>query len=574
MLRDVYARIIPVVSLSFGIGLPNPRFSHSFVYIRAFSKVRVHIDPYPYWTGAPSSTMPMPTSSSVFDSWLRLRPPSANSASPLHWTRMDLPEDVIHHILGFCDISSVLNVGQTSKYFRRLSVSRALWASLVKHLRRKGLIDRLSNADIEELPTVELMAAVKRLLTGPESWSVQKKRKPTGLSRIFAKLFRGAGSRRYQRRGLHATVSARLALHPPASDRWDTMAKLTRGGEFVLVMNRLSILECWRVDRDTLLWTHRSSIPFATVHDFAVEVVDNGERANIVICIRTQTAPVDVGRNYMEIVSLELETGMSDLILAAECPLSDWRSPFPAGPKMCGDIALVCMCGTSYMNYGQAYHIINWRVRMYCTISCSPKLLFQLELVPGYLILTETSPTGSLQEISVIDITALSPHWAPMPMGEPMDMTVTPISSLPKLVSDMVKVSQGAINYSKVELTVLESPLERGVYRIWLYIPHFCDPFQNQDCALLCGFHLQLPSVVGAQLVWRRRSCIPTPSLDRSSFTYSGHTYMGLGIVPPTTPTSIIATDTADRGDYVHVAPYSGALTYPTAQELVVCYFE
>ncbi|KAJ7722429.1 hypothetical protein DFH07DRAFT_1067407 [Mycena maculata] len=483
---------------------------------------------------------------------------------------MDLPEDVIYYILGFCDISSVLNVGQTSKYFRRLSVSRVLWASLVKDLRRKGLIDRLSNADIEELPTLELIAVVKRLQIGPKSWSVQKKMKPTGLPRIFAKLFGAPRSRRSQRRVLHATVSARLVLHPPASDRWDTMAKLMRGGEFVLVKNRFNVLECWRVDRDALLWTHRSRIPFATVHDFAIEVVDNGERANVVICIRTRTAPVNIDRNYTEIVSLELETGVSHLILAMEFPECYWSNRFPE-PKICGDIVTVCMCHTAYM---QAYHIIHWRERLYCTIICSPRSPFQLDLVPGYLISTETPATGSHQMISVSEVAALSPHWVPVPMGEPTETSVTPIATLPKLVSDTVKVNVGTINYLKVELTALESPLERGVYRVWLYVPHFCDPVRNRDRALLCGFRLQLPSVVGAQLMWQRRSCITTHSLDSRSFTYSGHTYMGLGIVPPTTPTSVIATDTAERGDCVHVAPYSGALTYPTAQELVICYFE
>lgn len=182
---------------------------------------------------------------------------------------------------------------QTSKSLRRITSTRAVWISLVKDLRALGFIDRLSIGDIETLPTAELVAVVKRLVVGPESWSMKR---PSGSS-LFSKIFGRLLGPRQNLPVLQAEISERLVLHPPTStqtpNRGEREAKLLRGGEFVL-FNRSHVLECWRVDGDVLLWTHHSSIPHPNVATFAVEVVDNGERANIMICITSTMSPFDM----------------------------------------------------------------------------------------------------------------------------------------------------------------------------------------------------------------------------------------------------------------------------------------
>lgn len=166
--------------------------------------------------------------------------------------------------------------------------------------------------------------------------------------------------------------------------QWNTDAKLLRGGKFVLFSSR--VLHCWQVDEDILLWTHCSSVPHANVLAFAAEVVD-GKRAIIIVCIASpgrrsvQTfSPqprfdivfpnVD---SFVEIVSVDLETGMSDLILTAERINCSWATASPR-PKVCGDIAAVrfSQLRPSDTFFTQLYLVINWRTQSSFTIVCSP----------------------------------------------------------------------------------------------------------------------------------------------------------------------------------------------------------
>lgn len=204
-----------------------------------------------------------------------------------------------------------------------------------------------------------------------------------------------------------------------------------------------------------------------------------------------------------------------------------------------------------------------------------------MDLVPGYMIVTETSPASTIQEISVSSIAALVQHWKPVPLGERIDTdaAVIPIMTIPKVVSDTVKVGLGA--YTNFALAALESPLERGTYRVWLYVPHLSVTLPYRARAVLCSYWLVLPSAGvsahGTQATWRRRSHMPSsPILDYPMvLTYSGHTYTGLGIMQPG-KAAVIAADLGDHGHWVHITPYSGALTYSTltSQEIRVSYFQ
>ncbi|KAJ7456797.1 hypothetical protein B0H11DRAFT_2287344 [Mycena galericulata] len=192
-----------------------------------------------------------------------------------------LPEDVLQYILQFCDVSSVLRFGQ---------VLTAESGVGVDFPGERSAEDRLSIGDIELLSTAALVALVKRLVAGPESWSpaAQTVAKPKMLSRILRKLIRPFSRWWSENLLVHpAQLSARLSLHLPISaetDLLDTEAKLSRGGEFLL-MTHSDVLQCWRVDQDTLLWKHHSSVPNAAVVGFEAEIVDNGARANIVIAL-------------------------------------------------------------------------------------------------------------------------------------------------------------------------------------------------------------------------------------------------------------------------------------------------
>ncbi|KAJ7506841.1 hypothetical protein B0H11DRAFT_2219520 [Mycena galericulata] len=354
-----------------------------------------------------------------------------------------LPEDVLQYILQFCDVSSVLRFGQTTKYFHRLTSTPAVWISLVKDLRR---------------------------------------------------------------------IDSRLAISSYFQPR--------------------------------LWWP----------------------------C-------------FVEIVSLDLETGISDLILMKECPAGWWANPW-GGSKICGDIATIRMNHAVHL---RMYLVIDWCAQAFCKIVPAPvsniglfpsipsevdqKSMLQLDLVPGHLAVTETLPSGRVQELSVYAVAALSKYWAPLQMDEPMDTNIVPFSIIPKVLIDTMDVTSGLIDLRLPMLAAFPDPLEHGAHRVWLYIPYHSK--KNARRALLCVYRLILPTVTSvgrSHITWRRRERITAPLNYDFEFTYSGHMHVALGIVTPGVLDAVVEIDLANRGDHVHVTPYSGALTYATSREVLVSF--
>ncbi|KAJ6486566.1 hypothetical protein DFH09DRAFT_1339585 [Mycena vulgaris] len=83
---------------------------------------------------------------------------------------LDLPEEVVCYALGLFDISSVISICQANKYLHHLAFTPTVWISLVEELWYRGIIDGIFPSDIHALSTPELIAVVKRLLLGPETW--------------------------------------------------------------------------------------------------------------------------------------------------------------------------------------------------------------------------------------------------------------------------------------------------------------------------------------------------------------------------------------------------------------------
>lgn len=80
-------------------------------------------------------------------------------------------------------------------------------------------------------------------------------------------------------------------LHPPIRPLLAApiRAAILRGGKYVFFGDAQTIA-CWRVSDDSLLGTYRTSVPSPNICAFAAEALDDVERANIVICIRSSVA--------------------------------------------------------------------------------------------------------------------------------------------------------------------------------------------------------------------------------------------------------------------------------------------
>ncbi|KAJ7080100.1 hypothetical protein C8R44DRAFT_824431 [Mycena epipterygia] len=485
-------------------------------------------------------------------------------------TFLNLPEDVILDVLCICAVSSVISISQTNSYLHLLAFTPTLWMSLVENLRKRGFVDRLSASDIRAMSTESLVAVVRRLVAGPETWS-STRMQPQQLksfSRILSTVFRPR--RRRDAAPPPVQPCAQVVLHLPIRDG---NLKILRGGKYVLFCDvdaqDVQVLKCWRVADDSLLGTYRSGLPSHHIRYFEAEVLHGGEHANIVLCVCEGI----LDPSLVEIISWDFATGMIKLLSRTEYTGCDFWNP-----KICSDIAAARVYDSAQNKI--MYVIIDWHAQQYYEI-LPPGPNFRVELIPGYLILTWTS--GMLQEIRVVAITSLPGSWTPV--VERNAASPVQLSDIPPIASHTVK-SAGEIVGPALIFGVHESPLQYGTYRMWICLPYFTPrprlsgSFTNHE--LLCRFRLCLPTTSGNQFTCQQQSRVQRASNFRTSrISYSGHTkgpiwathIPGHLIFPPTIHSAPIMLQIPEDSS-ADIAPYSGAVAYFTAQAFVLSYFE
>ncbi|KAJ7080101.1 hypothetical protein C8R44DRAFT_862919 [Mycena epipterygia] len=472
---------------------------------------------------------------------------------------LDIPEDVVQDILVFCDISSVIYISQTNKYLHLLAFTPTLWRALVEDLRHRGFFDRLSGSAIRTMSTQSLIAVVRRVVVGPEAWSssptIQSPR-----SKIFTKILHKLAGQGRTAAPPPAQPIDQIVLHPPISDG---NFKILRGGKYVLFcdvdVEDLPFLGCWGVVDDSLLGTYHTSLP---IRDFEVEVL-HGEHANIVICMHPDSYV------FMEVISWDFSTGEIDLLSTTEYAGREFWHP---SPKLCSGVAAAHVY--NLLRDEKMCLIVDWRAQRYCEIM-APGPNFRVELIPGYLILTWLTGRDT-QGIRVIAIASLSGFWTPV---------VQQNTTYPTLLSDITHVashtvtSTGGIT-SEVILAVHESPLQCGIYRVWIYIP-YSEPRVlggSTPRALMCRFQLSLPRTNDYQFTWEQRSCTPAAPTPRTNIiSYSGHTRAHVGphrIFPPDIHSAPIILNLPHAWLSADLAPYSGGVWYPLGETVVLSYFE
>ncbi|KAJ7110516.1 hypothetical protein C8R44DRAFT_883652 [Mycena epipterygia] len=510
-------------------------------------------------------------------------------------TFLDLPEDVILYTLCRCDVSSVLSISETNRYLHDLAfTATTIWMSLVEDLRHRGFVDRLSAADIRTMSTQSLVALVRRMVVGPETWSRPKIQQPKSSQRMsFSRILHKLASSQEQPATLHPhraqPACAKIVVHlslpvelPPAP----FYTQVLRGGKYILFSDVRSeglnppVLGCWRVADDSLLGTYHTGLASATILDFSAEVFPGGEQANIVIRLRSLASS---NLCFVHIVSWDFVTGMTELLSATRWTYSPFH--IQTLPNICGNFAVVRTYYTPL--WADMCIIIAFRAQKYCKIFCPSHVgtNFSLELVPDYFILTWT-PSGKNQKIRVGTITSLSSSWAPM--GQHNSAPPILLAHIPHVASHTIKL-KGRPRLP-IQIAVHEGPLERGTYRMWLRIPHSGTRVLGGAVrgAFLCSFRLSLPGAGHHQLAFRQRSCVSsTSNMPDPGISYSGHTHPWgmvtihrmLGpefisrILPPDAdPIPIVVEGSGSESQTV--TPYSGALASVTQRTLVVCYFE
>ncbi|KAJ7111213.1 hypothetical protein C8R44DRAFT_985435 [Mycena epipterygia] len=498
-------------------------------------------------------------------------------------TFIDLPEDVVHEALCLCDIASVLSISETNRYLHHLVASApTIWRALVEDLRHRGFIDRLTATDIRSRSAQSLVAVVRRLVVGPEAWSPPRLQStpPTPFSRIFGKSSRPRGEPApLGPDSSFAQPCAHIVLNPMPHPLYPL--RVFPGGKYALFRSAddPKILKSWRTADNSLLSTYRSTIPSSSIVDFAAEVLHGGERANIVIRLRgSSNLGYFSSSAFVEVISWDFVTGTTNLLSVTQYTASNFEPH--SLPKICGGLALIRPYQQSWGP--EIYDIIDFREQRHCKILCPSQIRsnFAMELVPGYLILTSISLSEKTQYIRVCSIDSLSDSWTPL--ADHNTAKPVRVSAIPHVALTTIEL-KGAPDRSG-GIAVHESPLQRGTYRVWLYIQYSETRLlrSTTDRALLYRFRLTLPAA--GQFTWREQRCTPVEPAPRSGgISYSGHTAKPdwstgplVSILPPEIPPAPIVVGTSHPVEALwgNVAPYSGALTYSKGHSFVLCYFE
>ncbi|KAJ6476844.1 hypothetical protein C8R45DRAFT_1102144 [Mycena sanguinolenta] len=455
----------------------------------------------------------------------------------------DLPADIIFSIFACCDIASVVSVAQTCRCLHALAFERSVWLDLLGDLRRRCILDRNCTPSLETLSTAEMIEVVKRLMTGPQSWSPRE---------------------------LHcdsvAEVSRKITLHPTATHslRWSDVILLPSGRYlFLLHMNKL---ECWSIANNCVVWTYTSSMEKIGVQEFAAQ--ENDADVTIMLSLETYLNS-NPGPKCIEMVKLDFRTMTHTSLLIALVP--GHTNTF-SGLLICGALAMASL----NMDTGESlYMILNWKQKSYCILqgtdwdaSSGPHAV----LLPGHILISERD------WLSLISSDTLGNYWAQIiGTGDPAHFSIVSVKDIPKVTTFEPVID---IEQSFDEIYVHENPIRSRDFSVWIYgASHIADR------GALLSYRLSIPAGGDPQWCLRIQS-VMAPNQALESF-YQGATYCGhrlyapirdpeltiFSATSPVTSPRMVLELPPDVGDRIDIATYSGALTYFTDSSIVIEYY-
>ncbi|KAJ6472449.1 hypothetical protein C8R45DRAFT_1013051, partial [Mycena sanguinolenta] len=419
----------------------------------------------------------------------------------------NLAPDVIFSIFAFCDISAVVSASQSCRYLHDLAFDKSVWLSLLDNLRRRSILDRTS--DLETLSVAEMIGIVRRLITGPLTWS------PGELDHDPV-----------------AEVSKKITLHPqinPENPGFGSV-KLLPSGCYVLFPTQHT-LECWDVAHDRLVWTHT---PGPELVDFGAEESDTN--LSIIMIYGPTPSP------FVEMVNVDLRTGTHNCILAARASHSTRFEK----PVICGALAAV------RLNLG--YMIIDWREKSYFIIR-GDDWDSRFALIPRHIVVLKSSINGEPQ-LHLISNETIGTFFSPI-IGLDDAAEFSPVS-----VKEMRKLKTFHAIGTKLSfaggMQIHASPICDADYRVWIW-----------GANGLLSYQLSIP--IDREPQWRLRS--QTVLKGTQTVSYSGHVLRyevsrgGWSLVSPGSST---ANSRLQLPGLVDVATYSGALTCLSVESNIV----
>ncbi|KAF7325568.1 hypothetical protein MKEN_00406300 [Mycena kentingensis (nom. inval.)] len=420
----------------------------------------------------------------------------------------DLDEDLIPHILGFCDVRSVLRTGQTSKLLRELSQKRVVWRSLLEDLAHRNVLHALPPRILDnplEYPASYLYDEVKRAVCGPMSWRSYADNPP--------KMEPLAG------RAVEWTASAGTA--PVKS------ARVLPGGRYAF-LRQGACAELWRLETPVRLWSYEErTADHVVMHgDIELPVTIEASFARILLCSYRS----GLGGNItLKVIEVSLEMGELESATTTRV-VFEYTSPHPAA--LYPNHRTLALTGDFFMLQGaQEEHsycfVVNWRTNDYATfriynvsglIPYHNTPVLESHLTPKHLILVYTcaSPPHRLR-IAVYPIADLpQQYWFPFEsetFAKSYSVSRINAADATPLVDQEIQFDGRPfphIAVPQVNIALLKSVLVHDQFVVQLYVVERNPSPDKSDCkwdtrAALLAFSLYL-SPRDSGLSWRLSS--------------------------------------------------------------------
>ncbi|KAF7317471.1 F-box domain-containing protein [Mycena kentingensis (nom. inval.)] len=306
---------------------------------------------------------------------------------------LDLPLELLVRILFLIDVTTALDVCLTCRRFLEAGQQKTLWVAICRDLQGRNVLPELFTPDLATLSTPELIALLRRLVTGPSSWSTPDSEEPLA----------------------HANELRVRVPIPPTRDAYTNAARLLPSGRYVLFKNNKR-LQCWDTRIARLVWTLNSAVVRGDVEEFAAEELDG--RLRVLVCLKARRESPVPGV-FVEVVEVDLVKRQQTRLMLArptyETEGHQFRSPSilgPIGAVVAGEDRIFLL------NWERNAHLFIDGTDEYDYAGMMSNTKPSIALLPGYIVFTCPSRSSKGGDGLVLAAhSALERFWCKLPQG-------------------------------------------------------------------------------------------------------------------------------------------------------------
>ncbi|KAJ7240522.1 hypothetical protein C8J57DRAFT_1727076 [Mycena rebaudengoi] len=341
----------------------------------------------------------------------------------------DLAEDILHLILQFCDVYTVVSTTQVNKRFRAIALAKHLWIYLIEDLVARRLFDLPHDRSLQDHTTAELIEEVKKLVIGPRTWSRRRSRTPPTVLR-------------------HNDIK----IPSPHSDLLIGL-ELLPGGKYLAAIHDTRI-ELWHVTTRAVIWCLQVRQLLYTF-----ELLEYADTALFAFGIFESPETVKV-------LSIDLNSGESTEVFAIDLPDGTLLAD---GPMLC-DGFLLCRLFDVAPRLDPIFLLVHWHENQAVVLRDLPPIrryrwVTIMILFPGHIVFTHSDPLHNNHiHVTVCALISFSGMWQPATSARLLEASID-LRDVPAVATQELPFS----DFIHAMMRLYKSPLRHDVYKLIVY---------------------------------------------------------------------------------------------------------